>query len=203
MTTTNCMNNSMNNGIYTAIGVKNENAIQIKCLGILDDEKIKDTCISSYDIINNVKGYIYACNITDMFLLSNKTIPLIYVDVIYIKSIIVNILLNMTLYFEITSNITSEEQLLHEKIYGDFYIELQIFIPNHPIKQKILLNNLHPDKDLNQFPGNDEILNIFKEITKSNHITSYLNDIILKNEKLRIERFGGNYDFDHFKPTIV
>ena len=143
-----------------------------------------------------------------MFLQSTKNLPLLYINVIYSKSIIMNILLNITLYFEITSEIISEEQLLNNTIYGNYYIELNIFVPDNPIKKKILLNDIQqnsntpnnvPLKDnqnfnFNRFPGNDEIITILKEITKSEHIISYMKNIILKNEEIRIKRFGGNYD---------
>jgi hypothetical protein len=146
-------------GIYNVYGIKDESKIVIEQREVVypkEDEQINDIHISNYKITENVFGKIFACNITDKFLLSTKKLPLFYISVVYEIPLKTVLLYRMYFSFNIEDNITCKEQLIGSPIRGKFCIEL--FLNN---SQTVMDNNI------GEFKGNDASYDKLKEFTVS------------------------------------
>lgn len=167
-------------GIFTLSGIRNENNVKIKHvtnMNLKTNEHIADTLIEKFDIMKNVRGEIYQCNITDSFLLSSKKLPMSYISVIYEKSLKNILLFRVYLCFTIQSEIKSSKQLLQNKIYGKF--DLEIFIEN---------NKKQLDDNITIYPGDEKMFAKFKNFATDEEMKQLAQGLIDDiNDKLQKE----------------
>lgn len=144
-------------GIYNIYGIKDKSQIVIEQKEVVypkENEQISDIHVDTYGITDKVFGKIFACNITDRFLLSTKKLPLFYISIVYevpLKSVL---LYRLYFSFVIEDNITSREQLIGSPINGKFCIEL--FMNN---TQTVIDNNI------DMFIGNEGSYDKLKDFT--------------------------------------
>lgn len=134
-------------GIYNIHGIQDENKIIIQHKETVypkEGEQLVDMTIDTYKIIENVFGKIYACNLTDKFILSTKTLPLFYVSIVYEIPLKTILLYRLYFNFTIEDDIKNSEQLIGNPINGKFSVD--IFINN---SKKTIDNNIE------KFMGND------------------------------------------------
>ncbi len=134
-------------GIYNVYGIKDECRIIINHKENIypkEGEKINDIVIDKYKIVEDVYGEINACNLTDAYLLSSKTLPVLYLSVMYQKSFRNVLLYRIYLYFTIEDDIKSCKDLIGNPISGKF--SLKIFINN---KEQLI------DSDIGIYIGNE------------------------------------------------
>jgi len=150
-------------GIYNVYGIQNESKIVINHKENVypkENEKINDIlCISKYKIIDDVYGEIYACNLTDSFLLSTKTLPVLYVSVTYQRALRCVLLYRIYLYFSIEDDIKSSEELIGSPINGKFSMKIFMNGSEQPIGNNI-----------DSYVGNEEIYNKFKTFTTADEM---------------------------------
>ncbi|MCJ7637303.1 MAG: hypothetical protein MUO21_07420, partial [Nitrososphaeraceae archaeon] len=89
-------------------------------------EFIADTKVNEFKVIDGVIGEIYRCNITDTFLMSTKKLPVLYISVTHQKSVQKFLLYRVYIYFTITSDVKSVQDLLDEKVSGKYSTEITI-----------------------------------------------------------------------------
>ncbi len=164
-------------GVYTLQGVKNQNAIKIRHLetGALGpDQRIKDTSIHKYKIANHIFGEIYACNITDTSLMMSKTQPLLYATLALVKPLRMAVLCNIVLKFTIEEEIKSKEQFLTQPLHGKFFLDVFKDGKTMPL-----------DTEIDKFPGEEEMLKMIEEFTKTENMVNLLKEMAeIEEEKL-------------------
>ena len=72
-------------GIFTLTGVKYQSKIKIHHIKnevLKHNEYVGDTLVEQFNITKGVIGEIYRCNITDIYIMAYKKLPLFYVNVI-------------------------------------------------------------------------------------------------------------------------
>lgn len=182
-------------GVYNVYGIKDKNQIVIEQKEVVypkDGEQINDIHISDYKIIDNVMGKIYACNLTDSFLLSTKKLPLFYINIIYEIPLKTVLLYKIYFCFTIEDDIKSSEQLIGSPINGKFYVE--IFINN---TKKII------DDKIEQYMGNDEAYSKLQNFTTADEMKQ-LTKIMLEEviKQLEAEHGAKMEDFNIPKNII-
>jgi hypothetical protein len=158
-------------GIFNAQGIANKSRIKIvhlENLKLKGGEYIKDTLLESYDISDSVIGEIYSCNITHTFLMESKKLPLSYVSVIYELPLRRILLFKIFLYFNITMEIRSAEQLLTTPLTGYFNLEIHIDNTKKDINSK-----------LEKYPGDDKIKNKLKKFTLADETKSIIETLVI------------------------
>jgi hypothetical protein len=173
------------NGVYNVRGTRNESKATIIPVGLIDlkpSEYIADTFVERFNIFDNVFGEIYLCNITDVYLMSTKKQPVIYLSVMIDKSIKRVYLLKLYLYFIISSEIKDSKDLINKELDGTFSMELIIDDKN------IVL-----DKDINKYPGIKNISKMFVEFIKEEDMLLILKGLVAdETEKLK-KKFDDQY----------
>jgi hypothetical protein len=176
--------------IFELHGIKNESQVKIKHVNnvlLKENERINDTKIKKFEISPDIVGEISQCSITNTHLQMTKKLPILYMNVTYEQKFRVYLLFRIYLFFTVTSDIKSANQLLSENIDGSFSLEISL-----DGTQKTL-DNLIP-----KYPGNEKIyakLMDFALTTEMKDLAkSLVNDI---NEKLS-EQY--KKDFESFKP---
>lgn len=187
----------MNNfSIYSLKGIKGQKAVRINYLDTFDNslkDDIKDTPINKFDITDKIKGQIFACNITDKFLMSNKKLPFLYIKVSYVKNSIVNYPLYLLfVHFNVESNIQTSDDLLNKPVQGTFSSQI-MFDKN--------VEDL--DGDLGVFVGEEDFMRSAIELTKTELMTEIAEGIIKESESKFKERNKSEFGYSIPKNRIV
>lgn len=184
------MSDEILRGIFSVNGIKNTNQVRIKHLDnikLKKQEFVPDELIERYEIVKDVFGEIYKCNITDVYLMSSKTLPIMYVSVIHEQPLRRFLLFRVYFQFEITKEIKDIKDLLDNPIDGVF--ELEIDLEN---KRKKL------EDTMTSFAGTDKIISKLTEFTKVDEMKELINNLL---DEIR-ERLREQYDdyFDAYTP---
>lgn len=184
-------------GLYTLQGVEGESAVTIMSLGLIEVPKNtipRDTKIDRYQIMDNVYGEIYACNILDKYLLSSKKQPVLYATVIYEKAVIKSYLFNIYIFFNIESEVKSVKDLIGGKLQGKFTTEVIIDKQSKQIDSE--------NAQIKTFESNKKINTKLMNFTKSAEIKEIIQELVKLSEQERINRMGFTYD-DYKIPTVT
>ena len=183
-----------NCGVYTVIPVDGKKAIKIKQIDVIKlglNKSINDTLIERYEIAKNVFGEIYACNILDKFLISNKKLPILYINVKYELSLKSILLLRMFLYFDIQMDIKSKKELINYELSGEFTIEAKIQ------EKQIVLD------ELDSFPGREDVLNKLKSLTTNVEMVEVISNLIeVENEELK-KRYEEEFKYFTIPKNVI
>lgn len=187
--------------IFQAKAIKNTNRINIRNVGFafegkeFDDEKIdvvKDIMNGdekSIEIIENVQAKFFKANFTNNYLTTHKRLPVMYASVIYNRPLLMGVLFNMTLYFEIsndTNKIKSYEQLVTMNIDGKFTMEISMD------EKKELI-------PVESFSGYSETVKNILTLLRTKDMVDIINFQLKKRHQERIARFGNPADY---KPPV-
>jgi hypothetical protein len=184
-------------GVYSLQGVKNKNAVKINHLEnikLKKDERIQDTLLNEYNISPFVNGEVFACNITNHYLVSTKKLPMLYINIRWNKYKMVKpILYKLFLYFTIESEVKSSKDLLENRLYGKFTLDVLIDNMNRELENTV-----------DKFPGNEQMIKILEDFTNTEEMKEIINGLIEREEKKREEMFKA--EFEEYKsipkPTI-
>lgn len=157
-------------GIFSINGIKNTNQIKIKHLEnmkLKKNEFVPDELINRTEIVKDVYAEIYMCHITDVYLMSSKILPIMYVSVIYEQPLRRFLLFRVYFQFEILSEIKSVKDLLENHIEGTFSIELDL----DNKKQKL-------EDNIKSYIGNDKMYNKLNEFVTNNDMKSLIADLV-------------------------
>jgi hypothetical protein len=167
-------------GIFNLNGIRYQSRVKINHIenvNLGQHEYINDTLIKSFEIMKNVKGEIYLCNITHVFLTSSKKLPIMYVSITNERHMRKYLLFRVYLCFTIESDVKSVSDLITQPLDGKFSVEIAI---DHTKKEM--------NDDISVYPGDE---NMYKKLTDfatademKTLITSLLEEI---DERLRLE----------------
>ena len=167
-------------GIFNLNGVKNQSKIKIthtENVNLKPHEYVGDTPVESVEIMKNVKGEIYKCNITHFFLLSSKKLPMMYISVIYERPLRRILLFRVYLCFTIESEVKSIKDLLNNPLDGHFSLEISIDNQRKEIDDKIPF-----------YPGEEKICKKLVNFSTVDEMKELILDLVDEvNEKFRKE----------------
>jgi hypothetical protein len=187
--------------VFQVKALKDTNKINLKVSGYVeqgddfDDEKIdvvKDIMNGdekSIEIIEYVTVKFNKPNITDAFIVSNKKLPVLYASVVYNKPMVMGVLFNITIFFEITGDtmtIKSIDQLLSMEIEGKFTVE-------------ILLDEKKEVIPMDKFSGYPETIKNIISLLKTESMIEIVKSQLKKRDEERIARLGS---IANFKPPV-
>lgn len=176
--------------IFSINGVKGMSQVKVHHLDNMSlkaHEHVPDELVERYEIIKNVFGEIYVCHITDVFLMSSKQLPLMYVSVVYEQPLRRVLLYRVYLQFEIKSEIKSVKELLNGVISGKF--ELEIDIEN--IKKKL-------DENILEYPGKEKMVARLKDFTCTEDMKGFNQGLM---DEVRVKLIADHADyFDAYEP---
>lgn len=165
-------------GIYTTELPIMPNLIRFNFKGTIEKKEcgaITDTPLSVYDICENIKAYMYKCNMTHYFLSSSKKIPIMYINICYTKyPMRIVLLCRLLLYFIIdnTDNISSIDDLISKYISGKFVLESIICEKQQVIEIYDSISN-----------ENDKLNNNLINLSKSLEMVELLKDMAKETEE--------------------
>lgn len=168
-------------GIYSLKGIVGESSVTIVPHGIVEllpNENIRDTCINRFEIFNNVSGLVFACNITQYYLMSSKKQPVIYVSIVYERGLKCYRLMDIYVNFTITSEIKSERQLLNSKVVGNF--EVEAVINGETVKL---------DEKIEEFPGEQELVDKLSKFITSDGMKDMIHELLETELDKQREKF--------------
>ncbi|AYV82048.1 MAG: hypothetical protein Homavirus4_11 [Homavirus sp.] len=182
-------------GVYNIKGVKNESKAIIVPNGMIElkgSEYVMDKRIETFNIVDNVVGEIYLCNIVDSFLMSTKKLPVMYVSIFIDMPMRRIYLFKQYLYFTITSNITKSEELIENKLDGVYTIEVAIDDKHIELNKKI-----------EKFPGIKQLISMFIEFIKSVDSVEFIKGLVKSENNRLLKEFSFNHsDCEIPKATI-
>ena len=116
-------------GIFNVRGVRYESKVKIdhvQNVTLKTDERFMDSPVKRIPVMKGVIAEVYNCNMTDLFLLSTKKLPVMYVNVINERPMRRILLYRIYLYFTIDAKVDSATDLLTKELDGKFTVELSI-----------------------------------------------------------------------------
>lgn len=165
----------------------------LKCRGKLNttdnffDEPIECNDNSSdkltYPISNTIFARFYKCNVSDSYILSNKTIPIMYASIMYQSNIVGGLLLNIFVNFTVTSEIKSEKDLVGSQLDGKYAIEIR----QDNIKEPKII-------ELDEYTNNKTMMEILKSIATSDEMKEVYEDLLKERRRERLAKFGSPSD---------
>ena len=182
-------------GIFSLKGVKGESAVKIKHLetGMINDgERVRDTKIHKYQITPHIVGEVYACNITDVSLMSSKKQPMLYTTIAMVKPFKMAVLCSIMLYFTIEDDVKSREQFLKSKLNGKFSLEIVMQGVSKPL-----------DHEISTFPGNDKLIELLESLTKNETMVQILSEISNIEEEKISSRYVEDFEYYTLPENII
>lgn len=176
--------------IFTINCIKNTDQFKIKhvdTVKISNNEYISDALIEKYDIIPHVFGEIFQCNITDVYLVSTKKLPVMYVSVIYEKSIRRVLLFRIFLYVTLQQEVKSSEELFNSLLKGKYILEIHI-------------DNAKKDLDdfIVTFPGQEKMVKKLIDFTKADTMKELIISLVEEvKQKISLQYAE---ELEYFKP---
>jgi hypothetical protein len=164
--------------IFKVNGIKKRKQIKIEHINNISlkkDQYIEDILVDECKVMKDVYSEVYQCNITDLFLMTSKKLPVFYTSVMYERPFKKVLLFRIYLFFTIESDIKDIDQLLSKQITGKFSFEL-------------LINNQKKeiDGDIGIFPGEKKMKKKILNFTKTNEMKELIKTLMEEvNDKLR------------------
>lgn len=167
--------------VYNIDGVKNESCAKVKFVGqiqIGEADKVQDTLLKTFQLKDDVKAYVFLCNMTDSYLVSTRKYPYMYVIIDYYKSLLRCSLFKLYLYFTVTGQVQNDKQLINNKLDGEFTFEVCI----NDCYKKI-------DTSIPIFLGKDKTVDRIEELLKSPSIDTVINELMDDAEETRKNQY--------------
>ncbi len=178
-------------GIYNLEGVKGKSAVKIKPIGLMKlrpGEHVRDTPVKAYEIDKSVIGEIVACNITNSYLVSTRTLPMLCATIYWLPSTLrKDVLYRLYLNFTIESEINSQSDMINKKLYGKYSLEVGIGDKRFPLD----------DYDIKKFKGIEKTIKMLVNFTQSEDMKDLLPSLIETIKKQIAEQYGGQFEYDN------
>lgn len=164
-------------GVFTVRGFRDANQVKIKHLAnmtLKPGQQIPDEKIEEFDIVNKgcgkITGTVFKPHISNSYLMSSKKLPVLSVSVINARTLTSFMLYRIIVFFTITQNVKTVNQLLKEKLNGTYSLELQI------------KDNTQVLDDALVFYGRDELIEKLKGLTMEDDMKALANDLADESE---------------------
>lgn len=174
-------------GVYTLEGVPGENAVRVKYIDTVEmneGDTLKDTQLECYEIKSFFHGEVYACNISNYALTASKKQPVLYVSVFWTQYLKKTLMYKIYVYFNIESDIKTEDDLLNKPVYGSFSTEVVV-----AGKRQQLENST------DKFPTNQELIATLVTFTKDADMVELLTTLSEAEEKLMADKYRKEFEY--------
>jgi hypothetical protein len=163
-------------GIFSVKCIRYGSRIKIRHLDnvkLKTHEHIGDTLVHDFKIMKGVDAGVYECNLTDLFLVTTKKLPVFYINVTYTDRLKEYLLYRVYLCFTITDDIKTEKYLLNNELNGEYSLEIAIDGKRKEINDTI-----------EYYPGNKKIFKKLENFAKDESMIeltqSLVDEITLK-----------------------
>ena len=175
-------------GVFALRGCKNKNSVRIKHLDNVllgPGQIIKDTVIKKYPIQSFIHGEVFACNITDKYLISTKKQPLLCIKIFWTKYLQQTLLYKVYLNFTIETKVETQDDFLSRRLSGKYSIDGMID------GESLVLD------EIDVFPGEQEMVDKIISLTQTEGMILIAKDLIKRKE----EELSNKYEkeFEQFK----
>lgn len=181
-------------GIYKVTGVRSKSQCKLKYINtieIQDGQCVPDDNIKNIDIFARVNAEVFDCNITNVFLSSNKKIPLRYMSVLLNKPLRRVLLFRVYIYFTILDEVTSLEQFRNEKLNGKYTMELYVD------------DQLTELEELLVYPGDEEINTKLIKFVTSAETKEFIKTIVEDVNKRFASQYSEDLEYYSQMPTNI
>jgi len=171
------------------------NTLILKCVGHIKGEyNVNDEQLqcnregedkTSYQITDNVHAKFFKCNLRDSFLMTTRTLPIMYCSIMFQNNLMCSLLFNIYVEFVISSEIKTEKQLIGAPLIGQYRLRIKI-------------NDTDPEKviDLESFTGYNFMMKLIIELIETNEMKTVIGKTIEDERKKRIEKYGSLDDIE-------
>ncbi|AYV83541.1 MAG: hypothetical protein Hyperionvirus8_25 [Hyperionvirus sp.] len=181
--------------VFTVRPVKGTNTAIIKCIGhVVGTEKIADESLEcnkqldgdkySYMITDTIFARFYHCNVTDIFLLTTKKLPVMYASIMYRTNLIGGLLFNLFIDFTVTTEVKNESNLVGNILEGKY--SLRIKSDNDP--ERII--------ELDLYHGQSFMIDIMKSLLESEEMKSLIAKLMEDRRLARVDYLGSMDDVE-------
>ena len=188
--------------IFTVKPLKGTSTGVIKCVGhISHNEEFADeplVCNKSLEgddskYIHNISEsfYIrfYRCNLKDSFMMTTKTLPVIYASILYKNELTCGLLFNIFIDFTIETETKSEKELINTTLEGKYKMRIKLSDNDTP---KIV--------DLDMYDTDAYMIETMISIIETDKMKSIINKLMEKRRESRMEYVGQQNDYEIPKP---
>jgi len=194
------------NAVFYTKPIKNSSSAKIRCAGHkkvgekINDEPLicnKDTQKEDhaekyvYDLSETLYLRFYRALYTDKYLMTNKTVPVLYCSLVYHDNFWGGLLMNICIEFTIKSEVNNEKQLVDSKIDGNYAIVIRI---NDDTKQK------PKTIDIEEYFTDDMMIDTIKSLAETSEMQDIIKQILEKRRLERVEKYGSFDDIEIPKP---
>jgi hypothetical protein len=196
------------NAIFITKPVKNTSHAIIKCIGHrkvgdkINDEPLECNLATTkkdpgetyvYNLSEKLYIRFYRSVYTDIYLMTHKTLPVIYCSLMYYDTFWGGLLMNICIEFIIESEIKTEKQLIDSKIEGKYVIVIRI---NDDTKENIKLKTI----DIDEYYTEKIMIDTIKTLTETSEMHEIIKDLLEKRRIERGEKYGSVDDIEIQKP---
>ena len=171
--------------IFTVDPKRNSNQAVIKCVAKVEaDTEFSDEPVEQgkYELSENITVQFLWCRITDTFLLSTKTLPVINTVIVYQTALVTERLFNIYLDFTITTEITNESQLIKSVLDGEYSLRVQI----SETESRII--------PIDRFESLNTLIENITALLETDEMKSIMSKVIEDNRLKRVETLGIDFD---------
>ena len=177
-------------GIFNLHGIRYQSQIKInhrENVTLKNNECVGDTLIKEFQIMDHVKGEINMCNITHVFLMSTKKLPMLYISVINERPMRRILLFRIYLCFTIETEVKNPKELLNNPLNGKFNLE-------------IIMDNNHKEMNdkIEKYPGDERMYDNLEKFVNTSEMKELIESLVEEiDERMRKEY---EEEFEYLKP---
>lgn len=153
--------------VYNAYPKKDKNRLKIKFTGhtkVSNVDKLKDHTIKRIMISDNIFGTYFKPNISQNYLLNTNKIPVIYLKVDYMRSLIRRPLMSVWLFFTADKSEYRNKSKLDSEFKGTYTIEVEV-------------------------DGDSEVYTMLKTFTNKDSVMEKMKEIVSTEDSLELYKF--------------
>lgn len=170
--------------------IKKSNMAVLKCVGHINEtNEICDeplVCNRSnpedifiYKITDTIYAKFFRCNIRDSYVMTSRTLPVLYASIMYQNNLICGLLFNMFIDFIIETDIKSEKQLINTNLNGKYQLRIKV---NEKGAPKIL--------ELDEYDSTEFIIDMMKTLLETEEMKLIISKLMEERRKERLEKMG-------------
>lgn len=183
-------------GVFSVNPAIKSRQIKINHLGnISNDDSIIDSVLDK-DRIQNTHFYTesFKCNLSQSYLMSTKSLPILYTNIMYSKSVVIHLIGRATLMCDILEDVQSQEQLLENNLKSRLYLSIEL---NNAETKTVEL-----DSD-SSVESDQDIVKYIKQIVSDDTYIDKFNEILDKKEIERISKMSLHFNADFRIPKAT
>jgi hypothetical protein len=179
-------------GVFSVNSTTNRNQVKINHLGnISKEDSIIDSIIDK-DRIQMTHFYTesYKCNLSQNYLMSTKTLPILYTNIMYSKSVVIHLLARASLMCDILNDVQSQNQLLENNLNSRLYLSIDV-------------DNQTKVIEVESFTSDIDMIKYIKNVVSDESFIKQFNSVLEKKELERISRMSLHFNAEFRIPKAT